>query len=41
MDLDKILLPYENFMALCLKKENDENFLNEFLKSFFECLDSS
>jgi hypothetical protein len=38
MDLDKILLPYENFMLLCLKKEEN---IEEFVKSFFECLDSS
>lgn len=41
LDLDKVLLPYENFMEICLKKSDLENFIDDFLKLFFECLDSS
>lgn len=41
LKLDNILLPYENLMRLSLKKINTDKYVNELIKSFFICLDST
>ena len=40
-ELDDILEPYENLMALSLVKLNSKKYLESLIESFFICLDSA
>lgn len=40
-ELDDIIEPYENLMALSLLKINDKDYLSDFIKAFFIAIDSA
>gem|GEM_PF-3225523 len=39
--IDDIIEPYENLMALSLLKINDRDYLSDFIKAFFISIDSA